>query len=65
MVALTPLTVGVDAVRMSKTEEVSHGIAVCEDCDAIQPVEVRPDGDIRAMGNPTCECGSNRFSLVE
>ena len=50
---------------MSETEEASHGIAVCEDCEAIQPVEVRPDGDIRAMGNPTCECGSNRFSLVE
>jgi hypothetical protein len=50
---------------MSKTEEVSHGIAVCEGCGAIQPVEVHPDGDIRAVGNPTCECGGNRFSLVE
>ena len=50
---------------MSRTEEVNHGIAVCEDCGAIQPVEVHPDGDIRTMGNPICECGSNRFSLVE
>ena len=65
MVALTPLSVGGDAVPMSKTEEVNHGIAVCEDCEAIQPVEVHPDGDIRTMGNPTCECGGNRFSLLE
>ena len=56
---------GDDAVSMSKTEEVSHGIAVCEGCGAIQPVEVHPDDDIRAVGNPTCECGGNRFSLVE
>ena len=65
MGAPTPLSVGGDAVFMSKTEKVNHGIAVCEDCEAIQPVEVRSGGDIRAMGNPTCECGSNRFSLVE
>ncbi|WP_254837912.1 hypothetical protein [Natronomonas marina] len=50
---------------MSSSEEVRHGIAVCENCDAIQPVEVRPDGELEAMGNPNCRCGSNQFRLVE
>ena len=50
---------------MPSTEEARHGVGVCEDCGTIQPVEVRPDDGIRATGNPVCECGSNRFSLVE
>ena len=50
---------------MPSTEEASYGVGVCEDCGTIQPVEVRPDDGIRATGNPVCECGSNRFSLVE
>lgn len=50
---------------MSGTSEVRHGIAVCEECETIQPVEVRPDDEIRAMGNPVCECGSNEFRLME
>ena len=50
---------------MSKCEKVRHGIARCEHCGAIQPVEVRPDEDLSALGNPTCECGSNAFRLIE
>ena len=65
VVALTPLRVGDGVVDMPSTEEARHGVGVCEDCGTIQPVEVRPDDGIRATGNPVCECGSNRFSLVE
>lgn len=50
---------------MSSSKEVRHGIAKCEDCDTIQPVEVGPDDELRAMGNPNCECGSNAFRLME
>ena len=51
--------------RMASSKEVRHGIAVCEDCETIQPVKLRPDDGIRATGNPNCECGKNEFRLVE
>jgi hypothetical protein len=50
---------------MSKCEEVRHGIARCENCGTIQPVEVRAEEDLSALGNPNCECGSNAFRLIE
>jgi hypothetical protein len=50
---------------MSKSEEVRHGIARCENCETIQPVEVRAEEDLSALGNPTCECGTNAFRLME
>jgi len=51
--------------RMATGEKVQHGIAVCNNCGTIQPVEVRPEEGIRAMGNPACECGDNDFRMVE
>jgi hypothetical protein len=50
---------------MSSTDESRHGIGICENCDSIQPVEVRPGGSVHAVGNPNCQCGSNEFRLVE
>jgi hypothetical protein len=50
---------------MSSSKEVRHGIAKCEECGTIQPVEVRPNDELAALGNPTCECGSNEFHLME
>ena len=61
----TPISIVLLIDRMSKLEEVRHGIARCEHCGAIQPVEVRPDEDLSTLGNPTCECGSNAFRLIE
>lgn len=59
------MCVDVRESAMASSEEARHGLAVCEDCDSVQPVEVRPDEGIRAMGNPTCECGNNHFRLIE
>jgi hypothetical protein len=50
---------------MSSSKEVRHGIAKCEDCETIQPVEVRPDEELAALGNPNCECGGNAFRLMD
>jgi Fe2+ or Zn2+ uptake regulation protein len=50
---------------MATGEKVQHGIAVCNNCGTIQPVEVCPEEGIRAMGNPACECGDNDFRMVE
>jgi len=50
---------------MSSSKEVRHGIGKCQQCETIQPVEVRPDEGLAAFGNPNCACGSNEFELVE
>lgn len=50
---------------MASSEETTHGLAMCEDCESVQPVEITPDGGILARGNPSCECGNNNFRLLE
>lgn len=50
---------------MAGSDDPKHGLAVCEDCQSVQPVEVRPAGDIRAVGNPNCRCGNNEFRLLD
>lgn len=50
---------------MSSSDDPRHGLAVCEECQSVQPVEVGPDGAIRTVGNPNCRCGSNEFRLLE
>lgn len=50
---------------MASSDDSRHGLAVCEDCESVQPVEVEPGGDIRTVGNPSCRCGSNEFRLLE
>ena len=61
----TPILSALRFDRMQKCEEVRHGIARCENCGTIQPVEVRAEEDLSALGNPNCECGSNAFRLIE
>jgi hypothetical protein len=46
-------------------DDPRHGLAVCQDCQSVQPVEVDADGEIRTVGNPNCGCGSNEFRLIE
>ena len=50
---------------MSSSRDVRHGIAKCQNCETIQPVEVRGNDELAALGNPNCECGSNEFRLME
>jgi hypothetical protein len=50
---------------MAGSEETTHGLAMCEDCGSVQPVEITPDEGILARGNPSCECGNNNFRLLE
>ncbi|MFQ3320397.1 MAG: hypothetical protein ACI8UR_001886 [Natronomonas sp.] len=50
---------------MSSSDERQHGLAVCDDCESVQPVEVRSGGEIRSIGNPNCNCGNNNFRLLE
>ena len=42
-----------------------HGLAICENCRSVQPVEVDAAGEIRTVGNPNCRCGDNEFRLVD
>lgn len=49
---------------MSSSDEAKRGIAVCDDCEAIRPVEIRADDEFRALGDGECNCGSNRFRLL-
>lgn len=46
-------------------DDPRHGLAVCEDCQSVQPVEVDAAGEIRTVGNPTCRCGNNEFRLLD
>lgn len=50
---------------MSRSDDKRHGLAVCEDCDSVQPVEVRSNGELYTVGNPNCHCGNNNFRLLE
>ncbi|QLD87546.1 hypothetical protein HWV07_00245 [Natronomonas salina] len=50
---------------MASSDDPRHGLAVCEECESVQPVEVDPSGEIRTVGNPSCRCGSNEFRLLE
>ena len=46
-------------------DDPKHGLAVCEDCQSVQPVEVAQGGEIRTVGNPNCRCGNNEFKLID
>ncbi|WP_336135714.1 hypothetical protein [Natronomonas amylolytica] len=50
---------------MSSSDEPRCSIAVCADCETVRPVEIRAGGEIRALGNSNCTCGTNAFELVE
>lgn len=50
---------------MASSDKEEHGLAVCEDCQSVQPVEVGPGGDLRTVGNPNCKCGRNEFRLLD
>jgi hypothetical protein len=50
---------------MASSDEARHGLAVCEDCESVQPVEVGPGGEIRTVGNPKCRCGANAFRVLD
>lgn len=49
---------------MASSEDVRHGLAVCEDCQSVQPVAVMPDDQLQTVGNPNCRCGNNSFRLL-
>jgi hypothetical protein len=50
---------------MSSSNESRSGIAVCEDCGTIRPVEIRAGGKVRALGDSNCTCGKNDFRVLE
>ena len=51
--------------RMSSGKKLRHGVGVCKDCGAIRPVTVSPEHGIRTKGDPNCQCGNNRFRLID
>lgn len=50
---------------MASSDETRHGLAVCDACEAVQPVVIRPGEGLRALGNPNCRCGKNEFRLLD
>jgi len=50
---------------MASSDDPRYGLAVCEDCESVQPVQVAPGGTLQTVGNPNCECGNNEFRLLE
>ena len=46
-------------------DDSKHGLAVCAECQSVQPVEVSSGGEIQTVGNPTCRCGRNEFELID
>lgn len=50
---------------MSSSDEPQRGIAVCDDCETIRPVEIQAGGEVRPLGDSTCTCGKNDFRVLE
>lgn len=50
---------------MASVNEGQRGVAMCENCGAICPVEIGPDETLRLIGRVNCFCGDREFQLLE
>nr|WP_049889156.1 hypothetical protein [Natronolimnohabitans innermongolicus] len=50
---------------MANSDDANRVLASCVECSSVYAARQWPDGEIQAIGNDGCSCGSTDFELVQ